>query len=45
MGGEDIDLSLTEAQRIAQEITAEAVRHGHPLVCRPVSSQSSDGQY
>lgn len=36
--------SLSEAQRIAEEITAEAATRGHPLVCRPVSSQSSDGQ-
>jgi ATP-dependent Clp protease adaptor protein ClpS len=36
--------SLAEAQRIAEKITAEAARHGHPLVCRPVSNQSFDGQ-
>jgi ATP-dependent Clp protease adapter protein ClpS len=32
--------SLAEAQRIAAQITTEAARHGHPLVCRPVSRQS-----
>jgi ATP-dependent Clp protease adapter protein ClpS len=36
--------SLAEAQQIAEQITAEAARRGHPLVCRPVSSQSSDDQ-
>lgn len=34
--------SLAEAQRIAAQIMAEAARSGHPLVCRPVSSQSAD---
>lgn len=33
--------SLAEAQRIAALITAEAARQGHPLTCRPVSSQSA----
>ena len=28
--------SIAEAERIAAEITAEAVKHGHPLVCRAV---------
>ena len=36
--------SLADAQRVAAQITAEAARHGHPLVCRPVSRQSADGQ-
>jgi ATP-dependent Clp protease adapter protein ClpS len=29
--------SFAEAQRIAAQVTAEAVKHGYPLVCRPVS--------
>jgi ATP-dependent Clp protease adapter protein ClpS len=29
--------SLAEAQRIAAQITAEAIKNGHPLMCRPVS--------
>ena len=36
--------SLAEAERIAAQITAEAARHGHPLVCRPVGCQSAGGQ-
>jgi ATP-dependent Clp protease adapter protein ClpS len=36
--------SLAEAQRIAAQISAEAARHGHPLMCRPVSSQSAGAQ-
>ena len=30
--------SLGEAQRIAAAITAEAAKHGYPLVCRAVST-------
>jgi ATP-dependent Clp protease adapter protein ClpS len=29
--------SLAEAERIAAQVTAEAAKHGYPLVCRPVS--------
>jgi ATP-dependent Clp protease adapter protein ClpS len=29
--------SLAEAQRIAAQVTAEAAKHGYPLLCRPVS--------
>ena len=29
--------SFTEAERIATQITAEAAKDGHPLICRPVS--------
>jgi ATP-dependent Clp protease adapter protein ClpS len=29
--------SLAEAKRVAAQMTAEAVEHGYPLVCRPVS--------
>jgi ATP-dependent Clp protease adapter protein ClpS len=29
--------SLTEAQRIAAQITAEAAEHGYPMRCRPVT--------
>ena len=29
--------SLEEAQRIAAEMTAEAAKHGYPLLCRAVS--------
>jgi ATP-dependent Clp protease adapter protein ClpS len=30
-------LSLTEAERIAAQITAEAAKQGYPLKCRPVT--------
>lgn len=30
--------SMAEAQRIAAAVTAEAAKHGHPLICRPVSN-------
>ena len=29
--------SFAEAERIATQITAEAAKDGHPLICRPVS--------
>lgn len=30
--------SISDAEKIAHEITAEATRHGYPLMCRAVSN-------